>query len=612
MSDDFSIQKHLEAIRNISESSTKSGGAISVLRAVSKEIVETLGYGRVIIGLKNRNSLVMRFRLGGEIGRDDKDLRKTLQNIPAVTLRPDNDDRLSASAYALLKDTSVIVEDSNRYGFRENETFQDEELIKSLGLKSYIIIPITLGNESIGVIIIDDKYISRKLNDNDIANINAFSDNISVSIVNARKFDILKRSHAKINAVKKELLRSQRMYRLIIERGTDAIFIIQNYRIVFANRMLQKLLGYETKEIIGRDFSDFVSTESKQYLVDSYENAYRKKAQTTQYEYYVIKKDGSKIAIWMTTSLTRYNNQLAILCFARDITEKKKSESELSEAKDYLENIIESANDIIYVLDRSGRFTYLNPKMEEFGYRREDLIGKYFLEVLSNRHRGRRFRKTLREGVRQVYEVEMLESDGKSIRNVVISTSPLFNDKSKIEGVLVVGKDITDRKRVEERLKRLTITDSLTGLYNRRHFFKTLRENLVSARKESFPMCLMMLDIDDFKVFNDTYGHLAGDEVLRTFGKITTKSIRCNVDLAFRYGGDEFAIILPNAKKENAEKIASRITQKFEENFGDLEISIGISSLDNHKSIEELIDTADNAMYAAKSKKKTQIRTHKN
>jgi diguanylate cyclase (GGDEF)-like protein/PAS domain S-box-containing protein len=300
------------------------------------------------------------------------------------------------------------------------------------------------------------------------------------------------------------------------------------------------------------------------------------------------------------------------LCFARDITEKKKSESELSEAKDYLENIIESANDIIYVLDRKGIFTYLNPKMEEFGYRREDLIGRYFLEILSKRHRGRRFRKTLKEGARQVYEVEMLENDGKSIRNVVISTSPLFNDKKKIEGVLVVGKDITDRKRVEERLKRLTITDSLTGLYNRRHFFKTLRENLVSAKKESSPLCLMMLDIDDFKKFNDNYGHLAGDEVLRTFGKITMKSIRCNVDLAFRYGGDEFAIILPNASKENAEKIASRITRKFEESFGDLEISIGISSLDKQRSVEEFIDTADVAMYAAKIEKKTQVKTQKN
>ncbi|GEM_PF-1495969 len=613
MSDKLNIQKHLEAIRNISEASTKSGGAISVLKAVTKEIVETLGYGRVIIGLKNRNSPVLRFRLGGEIGCSDRDLLKKLKELPSVSLNPDEDGRLSSSAYALLNDTSIIVKDSNKYDFKKDETFQDEMLVNSLNLKSYIIIPITNRKEPIGVIILDNKYISRTLNDRDIESIEALSDNISVSIINARKYDTLKSSNAKIKNVKKELLRSQRMYRLMVERGTDPIFVVQNYRIVFANRMLFKILGYEEEEVIGRDFLDFVTAESKQDLFDSYENAYKKKGQKTEYEYYVMRKDGSKIAMWMTTSLTRYKNRLAILCFARDITEKKKSESELSEAKDYLENIIESANDIIYVLDRSGQFTYLNPKMEEFGYKREDLLGKYFLEILSNRHRGRRFRRTLKDGVRQVYEVEMLESDGKSVRNVVISTSPLLNDKDKIEGVLVVGKDISDRKRVEERLKRLTITDSLTGLYNRRHFSKTLKEKLILARKESSPLCLMMLDIDDFKIFNDTFGHLAGDEILRTFGKITTKSIRCNVDLAFRYGGDEFAIILPDAKKENAEKIACRITEKFEENFGDLEISIGISSLDNHQSVEELIDAADSAMYAAKIEKKNRkIRTQKN
>ena len=107
MLDDLNIKKHLEAIKNISEASTKSGGAIAVLKAVNKEIVETLGYGRVIIGLKNRSSPVLRFRLGGEIGCSDRDLLKKLKELPSVSLNPDEDGRLSSSAYALLNDTSM-------------------------------------------------------------------------------------------------------------------------------------------------------------------------------------------------------------------------------------------------------------------------------------------------------------------------------------------------------------------------------------------------------------------------------------------------------------------------------------------------------------------------
>ncbi len=609
MSGNLNLQKQLTAIKNVSSTTTKSGGILSVLRAVTNEIVDTLGYGRVVIGLKHRNSSSLRFRLGKDIGSNDKDFKKILKTLPTVSLTPDKDGRLSSSAFALQNNVSINVEDANRYEFENDKTFQDESIIKSLNFKSYLIVPMSFKNEPLGILIVDNKNISRTLNDDDITILSTLSENLSVLIVNARKYDDLKRSYLEIKSAKKELVRSQRMYRLMVERGTDAIFILQNYKIVFANRMFFKLLGYEEGEVIGKEFLNLLTLESKQHLLDSYENTYKKKDQTNEHEYFAIRKDGSRVAVWMKSSLTRYNNQLAILCFVRDITEKKKAESELNEAKDYLENILESANDIIYVLDREGRFTYLNPKMEEFGYKKGELLGVEFLKILSNKHKGRRFKKTLKDGKKQVYEVEMLENDVKNIRNVVISTSPLFNDTGEIEGVLVVGKDITDRKKVEKRLKRLTITDSLTGLYNQRHFFETLKVEMGNAKRVSCPLCLMILDIDNFKKFNDNYGHLAGDEVLRTIGKITTKSIRCNVDIAFRYGGDEFAIILPNAEKENAENVANRIIKRVEEEFDDLEISIGISSLDNHKTSEEFINSADYAMYFAKNKSKVKLKS---
>lgn len=159
-----------------------------------------------------------------------------------------------------------------------------------------------------------------------------------------------------------------------------------------------------------------------------------------------------------------------------------------------------------------------------------------------------------------------------------------------------------ERKRLERELRRLSITDNLTELFNQRHFFEDIKQEVTRARRMRYSLCLIVFDLDNFKCYNDTHGHLAGDEVLRSVGEITRRSIRTDVDTAYRYGGDEFVVILPNTETREALEVAERIRENISRDIRGVDISVGISSLEDHVTIKDFIQAADLAMYLDKSR----------
>lgn len=166
-----------------------------------------------------------------------------------------------------------------------------------------------------------------------------------------------------------------------------------------------------------------------------------------------------------------------------------------------------------------------------------------------------------------------------------------------------IRRVITERDMRRE-LSRLSITDSLTGLYNQRHFYSRLKDEILRAKRQQLPLALILLDLDNFKIYNDTYGHLAGDEALRNAGKLIDKSIREGVDSAYRYGGDEFAIILVGADLAVAEEIVKRIGDSFSEN-GEITASVGFTNFNDAMSIKDLVAKADENLYEAKTQKES-------
>lgn len=175
-------------------------------------------------------------------------------------------------------------------------------------------------------------------------------------------------------------------------------------------------------------------------------------------------------------------------------------------------------------------------------------------------------------------------------------------------------QEIISRKRIEEELRRsemryreLSLTDELTGLFNARHFFRQVQTEVERATRYNSPLSLCVLDIDNFKQYNDTYGHLNGDAVLTELGRVIRKLIR-DADSAYRYGGEEFIIILPETNREEAARVAERIRLTFFEHAffpepGEgvhVSISLGVTSYIYGESTSDLVDRADQNMYAAK------------
>ncbi|MBS3907888.1 MAG: GGDEF domain-containing protein, partial [Syntrophaceae bacterium] len=160
---------------------------------------------------------------------------------------------------------------------------------------------------------------------------------------------------------------------------------------------------------------------------------------------------------------------------------------------------------------------------------------------------------------------------------------------------------LKEKEKLEEEVRRLSITDDLTGLYNHRHFFKTLESELVRRKRQKTSLSLIMFDLDNFKNYNDRFGHIEGDRVLKKIGEIVRQSIRSNVDSGYRYGGDEFAALHVGATRDQALHIAERIRSTIEESgFEKITVSIGLAEFKDHFDLEEFVKSADNAMYEAK------------
>ena len=165
---------------------------------------------------------------------------------------------------------------------------------------------------------------------------------------------------------------------------------------------------------------------------------------------------------------------------------------------------------------------------------------------------------------------------------------------------------ILRERRLLEELERLAVKDPLTGLYNRRLFRKVSRGEAFRSVRYHHPLCLFFFDIDNFKEYNDIHGHQAGDELLTRLAKVLSASVRKNIDTAYRFGGDEFTLLLPHLPGEAAMKVAGRIRDTYNKlGFQPTSLSIGVALFlsktgDVDKDIDDMVQRSDRALYYAK------------
>ncbi|MGH7255877.1 MAG: PAS domain S-box protein, partial [Nitrospirales bacterium] len=267
-----------------------------------------------------------------------------------------------------------------------------------------------------------------------------------------------------------QLSASQRRYKALFDLAADSVFMVTpEGQVAAVNKREEQVLGYSEAEAVGRPFLDLVRPPYHDVTRGLLDKIVQGESQVPTQEIEVLTRAGTCTPVEMDLIRIEDPAGPSVMVQLRDIIERKRLEQqlqeysgelevkvqertgEIEETKQYLENLLENANDVIYTLDTDQNFTYVNHKVEAWGYRKEDLIGRPYLTLLSKRHRGRRLKSTLDIGAKQVYEVEVVNRSGEP-RTVMVSVSPLRDASNHIQGVLGIARDITETKKLEQQI----------------------------------------------------------------------------------------------------------------------------------------------------------------
>ena len=272
---------------------------------------------------------------------------------------------------------------------------------------------------------------------------------------------------------------------------------------------------------------------------------------------------------------------------------------------------------MVTITDPEGRIQYVNPKFTEItGYLPEEVIGqnpRILKGDTSNPEVFQQLWQTIRAGLEWRGEFYNRKKNGETYVEQA-SISPIRGSDGTIVSIVKVAEDMTERKRMEEKLRRDATYDELTGVFNRRHLLELLEPTLEAARRYRQSLSICLCDIDRFKSINDQHGHHVGDEVLIAFGGILRDSVRA-VDLVGRYGGDEFLLAFPNTLAADAAVSLERVRERFADmrrgrDDGQVCCSASFGLADYGPEVADmksLIARADRALYQAKAQGRNRL-----
>lgn len=288
----------------------------------------------------------------------------------------------------------------------------------------------------------------------------------------------------------------------------------------------------------------------------------------------------------------------------------------LMENAKFLESLVSLCPDGIIGVDRQGLITLFNQAAEELtGLAAGEVLGrKYITEVYQSPDLARQIKKQLHGpemgGANRLdgLEVEVRHKDGRLVP--IRLSAVLIMENGREVGSVGFFHDLTRQRALEDELRRLSITDSLTSLSNRRHFHRVLAEEVARAERYGRPLSLVCFDLDNFKPFNDNFGHQEGDNILRLVGDCARGLLRAQ-DFAFRYGGDEFMLLLVETNLKDGMVAGERFRQAFnlrwpqalsqpDRGLRPVTLSLGAAQYVAGEKAEGLIMRADLAMYEAK------------
>jgi diguanylate cyclase (GGDEF)-like protein/PAS domain S-box-containing protein len=384
-------------------------------------------------------------------------------------------------------------------------------------------------------------------------------------------------------------------------------------RMLDANAALVRVLGYPSrKALLEANVADiYCDPEDRRRWQRVLEES---TGPVQSFEARVRRYDGS--AIWVRFSVQGFRDRggkvLRYEGALEDVTDRRRAEEALRESEERFRALVQNATDMISILDPGANVLYESPSHQRIlGHPPEERLGRSALDLIHPEDLPV-FEESLRqvvdapgESVDIEYRLRRLDGTWRALE----STATNLLGHPAVGGVVLNSHDITDRKNAEERLLHDALHDELTGLPNRALFMDRLRHAMARSRREPDRMAaVLFLDLDRFKIVNDSLGHLVGDELLIQIAASLATALRPS-DTISRFGGDEFAILLEGGRDvSDAVRVADRIHERLTSpiNLGGHEVfvtaSIGIAVLTpEYERPEDLLRDADTAMYRAKT-----------
>lgn len=382
------------------------------------------------------------------------------------------------------------------------------------------------------------------------------------------------------------------------------IVVDPNNKIIMCNRAASTLLGYDMTEMTHNDINLFLTDgRPSAYLTNIFETINRN-------DYYIgeitgKRKNGSSVSLEIIGAALK--NCAGAVILLRDITDRKKNRERLL----MLQKAMDNMQIGVTITDKKGRILYTNhADAAMHGYAVEDLIGQDVRIFGLAKDRNPMSEAQLKSLKRFRRESVNVRKDGSTFP-VQLMSDIVANTEGEVIALITTCEDITERKHNEEIIMQFAYYDILTGLPNRKLFQDLIKKEMAKAQRNKSSLAIMFVDIDRFKVINDTLGHSIGDELLMTIARRLTNAVR-ESDIVCRFGGDEFIILIPEVTDlKNVAIIASKINKAFSEVFmiknNEIYItaSVGISIFPSDGfEMETLIRNADCAMYLAKKQEK--------
>lgn len=405
-----------------------------------------------------------------------------------------------------------------------------------------------------------------------------------------------------IKVLQEELNLHNQELEAILETTRDGIAIVDmDSNFLYVNNAYLKMSGFSKEELMGKTFVGFSVPEDSERLALRLKEVVEK-GFIQNIEKTCIVANGKRVTL--TISMALMPDKQRILISTKDIAEAKALEKKLH---DYIALVDEHI--IISSTDLEGNIVYASKAFCRISqYSEEELIGKNHRII---RHPDMpaslydELWKTITMDKPWAGEIKNIAKDG-SFYWVYAAITPTWDEDGKKIGYTAIRQEITDKKRIEE----LSVTDRLTGLYNRLKLDEVFSYEITQLKRFHPPLSIILLDIDHFKHVNDMHGHQVGDQVLQHIAKIL-HSIGRQADTIGRWGGEEFLIILPQTDRIGAIKIGEKIRLAVEEYsfpvIGTKTASFGIAEFQKDDNQSTLVERADRALYRAKNEGRNRV-----